>query len=216
MNEQMGLLGKKLGMTQVFEKDGTVRRVTVIETGPCVVLDKRTPDRDGYSAIQLGYGEKPDRLVKLPQRKPFEKAKTTPKRHIREIRVPAETAAKFEVGQTLGPADVFKAGDKVDVSGKTRGKGFTGVMTRWNFAGSVRTHGSHEYMRHGGSIGQNLNPGRTFPGMGMPGQSGNSRHTVQSLAVVQVIPEENLLLVEGGVPGHRNGVVVVRRAVRHT
>ena len=215
MNEQMGLLGKKLGMTQVFETDGTVRRVTVIETGPCVVMDKRTPDRDGYSALQLAFGEKPDRLVKLPQRKQFEKAKTTPKRTIREIRVPAAAAAKFEVGQTLGPGDVFKPGDRVDVSGKSRGRGFTGVMTRWNFSGSVRTHGSHECMRHGGSIGQNMTPGRTFPGMGMPGQSGNAKMTVQSLAVVQVIPEENLLLVEGGVPGARNGIVVVRRAVRH-
>ena len=132
----VGLLGKKLGMTQVFETDGTVRRVTVIETGPCVVMDKRTPDRDGYSALQLAFGEKPDRLVKLPQRKQFEKAKTTPKRTIREIRVPAAAAAKFEVGQTLGPGDVFKPGDRVDVSGKSRGRGFTGVMTRWNFSGS--------------------------------------------------------------------------------
>ncbi len=214
MNERMGLLGRKLGMMQVFEKDGTVRRCTVIETGPNVVLDKRTAERDGYSALQLGFGDKPDRKVKLPQRKAFERAKTTPKRLIREIRVTAATAAKYEVGQSLGPQDVFTAGQKVDVQGKTRGRGFTGVMRRWHFAGSPRSHGAHEYMRHGGSIGQNMTPGRTFPGMGMPGQHGNKNRTIQTLEIVQVIPEENLLLVEGGVPGHKNAFVIIRQAAR--
>jgi large subunit ribosomal protein L3 len=214
MNERMGLLGRKLGMMQVFEKDGTVRRCTVIEAGPNVVLVKRTAQPDGYSALQLGFGEKPDRLVKLPQRKAFERAKTTAKRFVREIRVHADTAAKYEVGQSIGPQDVFAPGQKVDVQGKSRGRGFTGVMRRWNFKGSVRTHGSHEYKRHGGSIGQNMTPGRTFPGMGMPGQHGNRKHSVQSLEVVQVIPEENLILIEGGVPGHRNALVIVRQAAR--
>ena len=214
MNQNLGLIGRKLGMTQIFEPDGSVRSVTAVEAGPCVVLQKRTPERDGYSALVLGFGEKPERLVKLPQRKLFEQASTTPKRVVREFRLSAETVAKYEVGQALSVGEVFSAGDWVDVMGTSIGRGFQGVMRRWNFAGNVRTHGSHEYMRHGGSIGQNLTPGRTWPNKGMPGQHGNTRCTTMGVRVARVLADENIVMVEGGVPGHPDAIVEVRPSAK--
>lgn len=214
MNQNLGLIGHKLGMTQIFDPDGTVRSVTAVEAGPCVVLQKRTPDKDGYSALVLGFADKPERLVKLPQRKLFEKAGTTPKRVVREFRLPADVVAKYEVGQTLSVADVFQEGDWVDVMGTSIGRGFTGVMRRWNFKGGVRTHGTHEYRRHGGSIGQNMTPGRTWPNKGMPGQHGNKRRTSMGIRVARVLPEQNVVMVEGGVPGHPDAIVEVRPAAK--
>jgi large subunit ribosomal protein L3 len=214
MNQNLGLIGRKLGMTQIFEPDGTVRAVTAVEAGPCVVLQKRTPDKDGYSALVLGFGEKPERLVKLPQRKLFEKAGTPPKRFVREFRLPTEIVAKYEVGQTVLVADVFSQGDWVDVVGTSLGRGFTGVMRRWNFSGGTRTHGTHEYRRHGGSIGQNMTPGRTWPNKGMPGQHGNKRCTSMGVRVARVLSEQNVVMIEGGIPGHPDAIVEVRGAAK--
>jgi large subunit ribosomal protein L3 len=228
MNTYPGILGKKLGCTQIFNEDGTVTHLTVIEAGPCTVVRKRTQERDGYSALQLGFGERRAKLVSKPVRGQFAKAgiegrKVTNKkghevvllpRELRELRLSAEEVAKYEVGQTLAVADVLKEGQFVDVTGITRGRGFSGVFRRHNFAGFVATHGTHEYKRHGGAIGTNMTPGRTLPGLRMPGQHGNARRTVLNLKVARVIPEQNLVLVTGAVPGARNSTVVVRGAVK--
>jgi large subunit ribosomal protein L3 len=216
MNQNLGLLGKKLGCTQVFGDDGTVVGVTAIEAGPCVVLAKRSPDKHGYVALQLGFGEKRTKHVQKPQKGTFDKLglEKAP-RVVREFRVPAEVADKYEVGQTIKAADVFSEGQKVDVSGISKGRGFTGVMRRHNFKGAgTDTHGTHEYRRHGGSIGQNMTPGRTFPNVGMPGRHGGKRSTVLSLTVAKILPDENIVLIEGGVPGPRSGVVAIRGAVK--
>jgi large subunit ribosomal protein L3 len=215
MNTNVGLIGKKLGSTQVFNDDGTVARVTAILVGPCRVLGKRTLDKDGYSALILGFGEKRKKLLAEAQKVWFEKIGQEPARTIREFRLSPETVAKFEVGQVLKPSEYFVEGQKVDVSGITRGRGFSGVMRRWNFRGSAKdTHGTHEYKRHGGSIGTNMTPGRTFLNLKMPGQYGNERQTVLNLVVAKVLDDENLILVKGGVPGSKNAVVTVRGAVK--
>lgn len=216
MNTNLGLIGKKLGNTQVFLEDGSVRRVTAILTGPCVVLGKRTQDKHGYSALQLGFGEKREKLVKRPQagfykKIGLEKAPAV----VREFRVAPELLETFEVGQQLKPSDIFKVGEFVDVSGTSKGRGFAGVIKRHNFHGAGTVgHGTHEYKRHGGSIGQNMTPGRTFKGMKMPGHYGAKRSTILNLEVVQVLDDEHIVLVEGGIPGPKDGVVTVRGAVK--
>lgn len=228
MNTHLGLIGKKLGSTQVFDANGNVTRVTVVEAGPCIVVRKRTEERDGYVAIQLGLGERREKLTTKPLRGYFEKNGVPGKsvknrkgndvtvypRYLKEIRLSAEDAGKFEVGQELRASDLFTEGQLVDVTGTSKGRGFAGVIKRHHFAGMVSTHGTHEYFRHGGSIGTNMTPGRTMPGKKMPGQLGNSRSTVQNLRVAKILPEENLVLLEGSVPGADNGVVTVRNAVK--
>ncbi|HKP56928.1 MAG TPA: 50S ribosomal protein L3 [Polyangiales bacterium] len=215
MNTNVGLIGKKLGNTQVFNDDGSVARVTAILVGPCRVMGKRTLDKDGYSALILGFGEKREKLLTKAEVGHFKKIGQAPARTVREFRLAPETVAKFEVGQALKPSEYFKEGQKVDVSGTTRGRGFSGVMRRWNFRGSAKdTHGTHEYKRHGGSIGTNMTPGRTFLNLKMPGQYGNERQTVLNLVVAKVMDDENLILVKGGVPGSKNGIVTVRGAVK--
>lgn len=217
MNQNSGLIGTKLGNTQIFTDDGEVVRVTAIQAGPCVVVGKRTPEKHGYSAVQIGFGKAREKNVSKPEAGFYKKAGVEAPRVVREFRLPEEEVAKLEVGQTLSPADIFTEGQFVDVTGVTKGRGFTGVMKRHNFAGAAtKTHGTHEYKRHGGSIGQNMTPGRTFKGKGMPGHYGNERVTVQNLRVVKVLAEENVVLVEGAVPGPRNGVVTVRGAVKKT
>jgi large subunit ribosomal protein L3 len=215
MNRNFGLIGKKLGNTQVFDEDGTVRRVTAIQVGPATVLGKRTTDKDGYSALIVGFGEKRDKLVNKPEAGFFKKVDQKPARAVREFRMPDEALTKFEVGQTLKPSEHFATGQKVDVSGTSKGRGYTGVMKRWNFAGAgTDSHGTHEYRRHGGSIGANMTPGRVLAGVKMPGQYGNERVTILNLRVVQVLDEEGILLIEGAVPGSRNSLVTVRGAVK--
>ncbi len=227
MNTLPGILGKKLGCTQIFNDDGSVTRVTVIEAGPCTVVRKRTMERDGYSALQLSFGLRREKTVNKPNRGYFEKngvkATTVTKKGkevamlpsvLRELRLSPEDAAKFEVGQTINASDVLKDGQFVDVSGMSRGAGFQGVFKRHNFKGFVRTHGTHEYKRHGGSIGTNMTPGRTMPGKKMPGQHGNTRHTTLNLKVAKIIQEENLVLIAGSVPGSRNSTVLVRGAIK--
>jgi large subunit ribosomal protein L3 len=215
MNTNVGLIGKKLGNTQIFHKDGTVARVTVLQVGPCRVLGKRTLEKDGYSALILGFGERREKLVTKAELGLYKKLDQKPSRTVRELRLAPEKVAEYELGQVLKPSEHFKEGQKVDVTGTTRGRGFTGVMRRWNFRGSAKdTHGTHEYKRHGGSIGTNMTPGRTFLNLKMPGQYGNERTTTLNLVVVKVLDEEGLVLVSGGVPGSKNGTVVVRGAVK--
>lgn len=215
MNTNLGLIGKKLGNTQIFDAEGMVHRVTAIECGPCVVLGKRTQERDGYSALVLGYGKKRQKSVNKPEAGFFKKIEQEPTQEVREFRLPAEVVQKYSVGQVLKPSEIFTEGQLVDVCGTSKGRGYTGVMKRHNFKGSrTASHGTHEYQRHGGSIGTNMTPGRVFPGLKMAGQYGNARTTVLNLRVAKVLDEQNIVLVEGGVPGSRNGTVTVRGAVK--
>lgn len=215
MNQNFALIGKKLGNMQIFAEDGTVLRVTAVQVGPCTVLGMRTPERDGYSALILGFGQKREKLANKAELGFYRKLHRKPSRTIREVRLPVEKLKQFEVGQVIKPSDHFQVGQKVDVCGITRGRGFTGVMRRWNFKGAgTDTHGTHEYRRHGGAVGTNMTPGRTLPNLKMPGQYGNERVTVLNLPIAKVLDEEQILLIEGAVPGARNGVVTVRGAIK--
>ena len=214
MNENPGLLGRKIGMTQFFDDSGVVIPVTVVEVGPNTVLQVKDDETDGYSAVQLGFDEQKAHRTNKPETGHFEKAGTTPKKLIREIRVNSETAGGYSVGQELGPADVFNEGDKVDVTGTSKGRGFAGVMKKFNFRGFLRTHGTHEFFRHGGSIGTRLTPGHVAKGRKMPGQLGNKRVTIMSLTVAKVDADNNLLYVKGGIPGPNGGYVMVRQAAK--
>jgi large subunit ribosomal protein L3 len=215
MNTNVGLIGKKLGNTQIFNADGTVVRVTAIQVGPVRVLGKRTLDKDGYSALIVGFGEKREKLLTKAEAGFFKKIGQAPVRTIKELRLAPETVAKYEAGQVIKPSETFTEGQKVDVCGNTRGRGFTGVMRRWNFKGAAKkTHGTHEYQRHGGSIGTNMTPGRTFLNLKMPGQYGNERVTTLNLVVAKILDDEGIILIRGGVPGSKNGTVVVRGAVK--
>ena len=215
MNTQPGVYGRKLGFTQIFEPDGTVRRVTVIEAGPVVVVAKRTPEKDGYTALVLGFEERKEKHTRKPLAGYYKKANVTPKRVLKELRCEPDFAAKYDVGATLKLDEIFQPGQMVDTQGLTRGRGFTGVMRRWNFAGAGSdTHGTHEYRRHGGSIGTNMTPGRTLPNLKMGGQYGNETVSMLNLRLARVDAEKHLLMIEGGVPGTTNGLVLVRTAVK--
>lgn len=213
MNNNPGIFGVKLGMSQVIEDDGTVVPVTVIEA-PIVVVGKRTEEKDGYSALIVGLDERKEKHTSKPLAGFYKKAGVTPKRHLKELRCSAEHAAQFEVGSPLKLDAVFELGQLVDVQGTSKGKGFQGVMKRHNFRGYPDTHGTHEYRRHGGSIGTNMTPGRVLPGKKMPGQMGNKTISVLNQRVVRILAEENLLLLEGGVPGSKGSTLVVRGAVK--
>ena len=215
MNTNLGLIAKKLGTTQVFDEQGLVQRVTVLQAGPCIVLGKRTPERHGYAALQLGFGTKKKNRVRKPEAGLYEKLGVEPPAVVREFRVSPELLEKVEVKQTLRVADVFESGIWVDVTGRSKGRGYTGVMKRHNFSGAAtKTHGTHEYKRHGGSIGMNMDPGRVFPGKRMAGHYGSERITILNQRVVDVVAEDDLLLVAGAVPGHRGGIVIVKPAVK--
>lgn len=203
-----GLIGKKLGMSQVFDDAGLAHPVTVLEVGPCVVTQIRTPDKDGYSAIQLGFGI--DKRLNSPERGHV-RASGFMSRTLREMK--ADDIAEFSVGQVL-KADVFNAGDLVDVTGTSKGRGFQGGVKRHGFSGGPRTHGQSDRLRAPGSIGSSATPGRVFKGLRMAGRMGNDRVTVQNLRVMRVDPERNLLLVEGSVPGPNEGLIMVRRAAK--
>ncbi len=213
MNQHPGVVGRKIGMTQLFAEDGSVLPCTVIESKPIVVA-KRTKAKDGYDALVLGIEERKEKQTSKPLAGAYKKIGVAPQRVLKEFRCSAEHAAKFEVGQGLVLTDVFQEGQIVDVQGTMRGRGFSGVVRRHHFAGNIQTHGTHEYRRHGGSIGQRKTPGRTFPGMRMPGQHGNWTVSVMNQRIVKIVPEKNLVLVGGGVPGAPNSVVVVRGASR--
>jgi large subunit ribosomal protein L3 len=214
MNTNPGIIGRKLGCTQYFQDDGTVKRVTVVEAGPVVVIGKRTVEKDGYTALILGFEDRKEKHTKKPVAGQFKKANVAPKRIVKELRCTDEFAGKWEVGGTLKLDEIFQPGQKVDARGKSRGRGFTGVMRRWNFAGMVRTHGTHEYRRHGGSIGTNMTPGRTLPNLKMPGHYGDETTSILNLKVARVDAEKNLLLIEGAIPGSKDGLVLIRHAVK--
>ncbi len=213
VNKNPGLIGKKLGATQIFDEKGEVLRVTVVQSG-CVVIGKRTQAKDGYDALILGLGERKEKHTSKPLAGAFKKSGQTPKRVIRELRLAADEVAKYEVGEKVAVDKVFEVGQFVDTQAKTRGRGFTGVVRRWGMAGFVQTHGTHEYFRHGGSIGTNMTPGRTLPGVKMPGHMGDETTSILNLKVVKLIPEDDLVLIEGGIPGSKNGIVTVRGAVK--
>lgn len=205
------LLGRKLGMTQVWDEDGRLVPLTVVQVGTNVVTQVRTADTDGYSAVQVGFEDIDARRVTKPLAGHFEKAGVSPKRHVAEYRT--SDADSYELGQELS-AEVFEAGQKVDVSGNTRGKGFAGVMKRHGFAGGPASHGAHKIHRKPGSIGACATPGRIFKGQRMAGRMGNVRSTVLNLTVQGVDAEKGLLLIKGAIPGAKNSVVMVRSAVK--
>jgi len=206
-----GILGTKLGMTQVFDENNRVVPVTVIKAGPNVVTQVRTLERDGYSAVQVAFGAIDPRKVNKPTTGQFEKAGVTPRRHVVEIRV--ADASQFEVGQELTAA-VFEDGAFVDVTGTSKGKGFAGVMKRHGFKGQRASHGAHKVHRKPGAIGQCATPSRVFKGKKMPGRMGNQKTTMLNLEIVQADVERDLLLVRGSVPGPRGATVLIRDAVK--
>lgn len=206
-----GIMGKKLGMTQIFTADGRRVPVTVIEAGPCVVLQKKTVATDGYDAVQVGFGEKAAHRVSKPQLGHFKKVGKGAFATLREFA--ADNVDEMKVGDQISCGDLFKIGDVVDVTGTSKGKGFQGVIKRWNFSGGRMSHGSH-FHRAPGSIGCSAWPSKVFKGKKMAGQMGNERTTTQNLAIVDVRPEENLLFIKGAIPGPRNGVVMIRRGVK--
>ena len=207
-----GLIGRKVGMSQLFDDTGNVIPVTVVETGPCVVVQKKEVGKDGYNALQLGFGTQKSQRVNRPLRGHMAKAERGSFRVLREFRM--DDVSSYEVGQELKVEDLVRPGDRVDVTGCSKGRGFAGVMKRWDFGGFSRTHGTHEYFRHGGSIGNRSYPGKVFKGKRMAGHWGNERVSIQNLRVVAVRAEENLLLVKGSIPGSNGGMVLVRRAVK--
>lgn len=215
---RMGLLGRKVGMTQVFSEDGRMRGVTVIEAGRCRILQKRSIEKDGYVAVQIGFDPKPERKVNKPQGGHLKAAGgvEAARRFVREIRVPSKVADKFEIGTDIGLGDLedVEPGLLVDITGTTKGRGFQGVMHRYDFAGFRATHGTHEYFRHGGSIGCRKWPGRVFKGQRMPGQMGNKRVTTQNVTIVAIQEEKNLILVHGSVPGANGGYLALFPAVK--
>lgn len=213
MNQHPGVIGRKLGMTQVFAEDGTVVPCTVVEASS-VIVAKRTAEKDGYSALVLGMGNMKEERANKPLAGMYKKANVAPKAMLRELRCTPEFAAGYEVGQELKVDQVFEAGQLVDVRGITRGRGFTGVMRRYNFKGYRMTHGTHEYRRHGGSIGTRMTPGRVKLGQKMPGHYGAETVSILSQPIVKVIPEQNVVLIRGGIPGARGGLVTVRGAVK--
>ena len=206
-----GLLGRKVGMTQVFAENGSVQAVTVIEAGPCVVTQFKTPERDGYSAVQLAYGEY--RKINRPEAGHLKVSGAAHLRHLVELRQPDGATSDYTLGQQL-TVGLFQAGDEVDVTGTSKGKGFAGVVKRHGFHGGPKTHGQSDRHRAPGSIGPGTTPGRVYKGTRMAGRMGNERCTVQRLLVVETDGERNLLLVRGSVPGPAGRLVIIRRSAR--
>ncbi len=206
-----GLLGEKLGMTQVWDDANRVVPVTVIKAGPCVVTQVRSPEVDGYSAVQLGYGAIEPRKVNKPDAGHFAKAGAPPKRYLVELRT--DDASEYTLGQEIG-LDTFEAGQEVDITGTTKGKGYSGVMKRHGFHGVGASHGAHRNHRKPGSIGACATPGRVFRGMRMAGRDGNERKTIQNLQIHSIDAEQGVLLVKGAVPGSKGSLVLIRTAAK--
>lgn len=204
------IIGKKIGMTQVFDESGKIVPVTVVEAGPCVVVQKKTVETDGYEAVQLGFGDVREKLLNKPKKGHFAKAGVSLRRHLKEFRF--ENVSEYEVGQEI-KADVFAVGDKVDVSGVSKGKGFAGVIKRWGQQRGPMSHGS-KFKRAPGSMGASSDPSRTFKSKKLPGHMGAVNRTVLNVEVVKVMPEKNLILIKGGVPGANKGIVVIRDSVK--
>ncbi|HYY46180.1 MAG TPA: 50S ribosomal protein L3 [Candidatus Angelobacter sp.] len=205
-----GLLAKKIGMTQVFTEKGELLPVTVLEAGPCTVVALRSTQKDGYGAVQLGFGEVKEKKLNKAAAGHFKKANVSPHRYVREVRIKAD--GSYEIGQAL-KVDLFKAGELVDVTGTSKGKGFSGQHKRHHFGRGPVTHGSHN-IKQPGSIGSSSTPSRVYKGMRMAGQLGNAQRTTTHLKVVRVDVDRNLLLVNGDVPGHKNSVVLVKDSAR--
>lgn len=206
-----GIIGKKIGMTQIFDESGKVIPVTVVEAGPCVVVQKKTVENDGYAAVQLGYGEVKATRVNKPMKGHFDKADAAYKKNLKEFRL--EDCESVNVGDIL-KADTFAVGDMVDVSGTSKGKGFQGTIKRHNNARLKETHGTGPVHRHAGSMGACSSPSRIFKGKGMPGQMGNEKVTVQNLEIVKVDAENNLIALKGAIPGPKGGVVTIVDSVK--
>jgi large subunit ribosomal protein L3 len=204
-----GLIGRKVGMTQVFSAEGEVIPVTAIEAGPCWVVQKKTVERDGYTAVQLGFGEKKIKRTTKPLQGHFRRSGVSPKRWLREFHVDGATLEAMQEGQVVS-GEIFADLRYVDVIGTSKGRGFSGVMKRHNFRGKNKSHGTHESFRRGGSIGASSDPSRVFKNTRMSGQFGNARVTTQNLEIVRFLQEHNLLLVKGAVPGPNGGMVLVR------
>lgn len=206
-----GIIGKKIGMTQIFTENGTVVPVTVVQAGPCVVTQKKTVESDGYNAIQIGFQKiLSEKKVNKPQAGHFKKAGTDPMKYLKEVRVDA--IDDYNVGQVIN-ADIFAEGDLVDIQGITIGKGFQGAMKRWNFGGGPAGHGSG-FHRRPGSIGMKEWPGEVNKGKKMPGHMGVEKVTIQRLKVVKVMPDTNVILVKGAIPGHKNGIVYIKATAK--
>ncbi|MCA2980187.1 MAG: 50S ribosomal protein L3 [Myxococcaceae bacterium] len=209
-----GLIGKKVGMTQVFNDEGNVVPVTVIDFTSCEVVGHRTLEKDQYTAVILGFKDaKPKHLTKAEEGH-FKKAGVKAKRVVQEFRVDAADLANFKVGEPVKADALFKKGDLVDVTGITKGRGYQGVVKRWGFRGFGQTHGTHEYRKHPGAIGQRKTPGRVYPNKKLPGHYGVEQVTTQNLTLVDVLGDKNLLLVKGGVAGHNEGLVVIKPAIK--
>lgn len=208
---QKAIIGKKIGMTQIFDESGKVIPVTVVEAGPCVVSQKKTVENDGYASIQIGFGDMKAQKVTKPMRGHFAKADVAPKRTLREFRV--ENIDAYNVGDLI-KADVFEAGEKVDITGTSKGKGYAGVIKRWNFGRLKESHGSGPVARHGGSIGMCSDPSKVFKGKKMAGHLGAERVTVQNLTVVKVDVENNLIAVKGAIPGPNGGTVLIHDSIK--
>jgi large subunit ribosomal protein L3 len=204
-----GIIGRKVGMTQVFEDSGKAVPVTVIEAGPCPIVQLKTQEKDGYQAVQLGFGEQKANRINKPRRGHLAKAEVDSTFVLREFRV--QTLNDVSVGSVVD-ASVFSEGELVDVTGTSKGRGFTGVVKRWKFAGGKKSHGGEQDLRRPGSIGASATPSRVFKGKRMPGRYGAKRHTTQNLPVIQADPERNLLVVKGAVPGPPNGLLLIRKA----
>jgi len=211
-----GILGRKIGMTQIFEPNGTATGVTVLQAGPCTVTQVKTPDTDGYSAVQIGFEEltgRQERKITEPQKGHLRKNKLPLLRHLREMEVGGDDAASHAVGDTID-VTMFAVGEIVDVIGTSKGKGFAGVVKRYHFAGGPKTHGQSDRHRRPGSIGAGTTPGRVYKGMRMAGRMGNDRVTVQNLRIVQIDTERNLIVVRGAVPGAAKSLIIVRKAIK--
>ena len=206
-----GIIGKKIGMTQIFDEVGNVIPVTVIEAGPCVVAQKKTAEKDGYDAVQLGFIDAKEKQLTKPQKGHFEKAGVAAKKHLKEFRL--EDSASLSVGDVIG-ADTFAPGDRVDVTGLTKGRGYTGAIKRWNHHTLCSTHGVGPIHREVGSMGANSSPSRVFKNKKMAGQYGNEQVTMLNLEIVKIDPDNNLIAVKGAVPGARGGIVYLRNTVK--
>lgn len=209
------LLGKKLGMSQLFNEDGAVTPVTAVQLGPCTIVRHKTKNRDGYTAVVVGYDEKKPKRTNNPEMGLFKKINTTPKKWLKEIPVSDPTLDELTPGSIVTITDVFKVGDTIDATGTSKGRGFSGVVKRHGFHGPASlTHGTHEAKRHGGSIGQCATPSRTFKNVRMAGQYGNKTKTVQNLKIVQVLEDDGIALIKGAIPGASNGYILIKRSVK--
>ena len=206
-----GILGKKIGMTQIFDENGTVVPITIIEAGPCYITQKKTVETDGYNAIQLGFGDVSESKLTKPMAGHLKKANTAPVKYLREFQV--SDPAVYEEGQKID-VSIFRVGDKVDIVGTSKGKGFAGVVKRHHFRGGPKTHGQSDRWRASGSVGAGTTPGRVFKGTRMAGRLGNERVTIQNLKIALVDPDKNILGIKGAVPGGKNGLVIISEAVK--